>query len=143
VKTPAKITIFLLRISLGWIMLYAGLTKVIDPSWSAEGFLTNAKTFSSFYAWFATSSNIVWVNFVNEWGLTLLGASLILGIFVRYSAPLGAVVMLLYYFPQLNGYRLGENSIIIDLHIIYALVLVLLALTGAGKYYGFDKRFYK
>ena len=26
-----KVTLFLLRVSMGWMMLYAGVTKILDP----------------------------------------------------------------------------------------------------------------
>ena len=79
-----KITLFLLRLSLGWYMFYAGITKVLDPSWSAEGYLKGAKFLPGFYTWLTSPGILPIVNFVNEWGLTLLGVSLILGIFVAY-----------------------------------------------------------
>lgn len=49
--TPAypKTSLFPLRISLGWLMFYAGITKVLDPSWSSWGYLMSAKTFTGFY----------------------------------------------------------------------------------------------
>ena len=93
-----KLALFLLRISLGWMMFYAGITKLINPEWTAMGYLNNAKTFADLFQWFALPGNIDWINFVNEWGLVLLGVSLILGVFVRISSFFGALLMLLYYF---------------------------------------------
>ncbi|KKU53297.1 MAG: DoxX [Parcubacteria group bacterium GW2011_GWA1_48_11b] len=142
-KTPLKILIFLLRITLGWVMLYAGVTKIIDPEWTAAGFLKGAKTFPDLYAWFASPVNITWVNFLNEWGLTFLGVSLILGVFVRYSSPLGALLMMLYYFANLEFPYPNPHSYLVDEHIIYALVFLFFAVIKAGKFYGFDNRFYR
>lgn len=34
-----KFILFLTRITMGWLMLYAGLTKLINPNWSAAGYL--------------------------------------------------------------------------------------------------------
>ena len=34
-----KMSLVLLRLGLGWLMFYAGITKVLDPSWSAAGYL--------------------------------------------------------------------------------------------------------
>jgi thiosulfate dehydrogenase [quinone] large subunit len=67
------------------------------------------------------------VNFVNEWGLTLLGISLILGIGVRFSSALGVVLMLLYYFPILKFPYPNPHSYLIDNPTIYGLVLVFFA----------------
>lgn len=133
-----KITLFLLRVSLGWLMFYAGITKLLNPAWSAAGYLQNAKTFSGLFAWFAQPSNIGWVNFVNEWGLTLLGVSLILGVFVRSSSIAGVALMLLYYFPVLEFPRVGTHSYLVDEHIVYALVLVFFAVLRAGRYFGLE-----
>src|SRR3989344_4293457 len=94
-----KLTLFLLRISLGWMFFYTGITKVLDPQWSAAGYLQGAKTFTGFYNWLLQPGILPITNFVNEWGLTLLGVTLILGVFVRLSSVLVAVLMFMYYFP--------------------------------------------
>src|SRR3989338_2380123 len=119
-----KVSLFLLRISLGWVFLYAGITKVLDSGWSAAGYLNNAKTFAGLYQWFANPNLLPIVNFINEWGLTLLGISLILGVFVRLSSIFGIAIMLLYYFPVLEfPYIPGAHAFIVDEHIIYAAIL--------------------
>jgi thiosulfate dehydrogenase [quinone] large subunit len=78
------------------------------------------------------------VSFVNKWGLTLLGISLILGIGVRLSSILGAVLMLLYYFPLGFPYP-DAHSFIVDDHIIYALVLIMFAVFKAGRTWGLEE----
>lgn len=132
-NTAQKFILFLLRISIGWLIFYAGITKVLNPGWSAEGFLRGAKTFSGFYQWLTTPEILQIVNFLNAWGVMLIGVSLILGIFVRFSATLGVVVMALYYFPILVFPYAGEHSYLVDEHVIYALVLTLLASSAASK----------
>ncbi len=132
----AKVFLVLLRLSLGWMFLYSGITKIIDPSWTAAGLLTHASTFSGFYSWLASPELISITNFVNEWGQLLLGISLILGLFVRLSSVLGAALMLLYYFPILKFPYPNEHSYIVDEHIIYALALLVLASFSAGKIFG-------
>ena len=135
-----KIFVFLLRVSLGWLFFYAGITKVLNPEWSAAGYLQNAKTFAGFFQWLAGSQNIGWVNFLNEWGLTLLGISLILGVGLKWSSVLGAVLMLLYYFSVLDFPYPNPHSYLVDEHIIYALALLLLAILNAGRVWGLDKK---
>ena len=135
-----QVSILLLRIAMGCLFFYAGITKIMNPDWSAAGYLGGAKTFSGLYAWFASAGNIDWVNFVNEWGLTLLGASLILGVGVRLSSILGVALMLLYYFPILQFPKVGTHSFIVDEHIVYALALVFFAAVRAGRYYGLEER---
>jgi len=139
----AKRLVFTLRIALGWLFLYAGVTKVINPDWSAVGFLSNAKSFTGLYGWFASPDVLPFINFINEWGLTLLGVSLILGALVRLSAPLGALLMILYWLPRLQDFKPDLNSFIVDSHIIYAIALLLLAAVYAGRIWGLDTILYR
>lgn len=133
-----KVSLFLLRISLGWMFFWAGITKVLDPTWSAEGYLKGAKMFTGFYQWLISPGVLSIVNFVNEWGLTLLGISLIFGIGVRLSSILGATLMMLYYFPILDFPDPNSHSFLIDEHIIYALVLILFASLRVGRVWGLE-----
>ena len=135
-----KTSLVLLRLGMGWLFFYAGITKILDPKWSAAFYIKDAKMFRGFYDFLLTPNVLPVVNFLNEWGLTLIGASLILGILVRYSAPLGTLLMLLYYFPILQFPYPNPHSYIVDEHIIYALVLIYLALARAGTVWGLERR---
>jgi len=134
-----KISLFVLRLAMGWMFFYAGVTKIIDPSFSAAGYMKGAKTFSAFYQWLVQPGILPLVNFINEWGLTLLGISLILGIGVRLSSILGATLMLMYYFPILQFPYPNAHSYIVDEHIIYASALLFFAATRAGRTYGLEE----
>lgn len=139
----SRVSIFLLRISLGFLFFYAGITKIMNPAWSAAGYLNSAKTFPSLYQWFASSSNIGWINLVNEWGLTLVGLAIIAGLFVRWASIGGFLLMMLYYLPILNFPIVGEHSYIVDEHVIFALVFLLFYASNAGKFWGADAIFRK
>lgn len=139
--TSQKISLFLLRIATGWMMLYAGATKIMDSNWSAAGYLEGSKMFPSFFHWLLQPSILPTVNFVNEWGLTLLGVSLILGIGVRLSSILGALLMLLYYLPILDFPYPNVHSYIVDEHIIYIFVLLFFAAIRAGHSWGLGNTF--
>lgn len=134
-----KALLAILRITIGWLFFHAGIVKVLNANWSAGGFLNNAKNFEGFFHWLASPALLPVTNFVNEWALTLLGVSLILGLFVRVSAPLGALLMLFYYLP-LDFPKPDMNSYIVDEHIVYALVLLYLAAANAGKFWGLDDK---
>ncbi|PJE75887.1 DoxX family protein [Candidatus Uhrbacteria bacterium CG10_big_fil_rev_8_21_14_0_10_48_11] len=134
----AKVWLVLLRLTLGSLFLYAGISKLTNASWSAAGYLANANTFPALYAWLATPLNIGWVNLINEWGLTLLGIALILGVFVRFAGSLGMLLMLLYYLPGLN-FPYVSNGFLIDQHIIYIMALGLLITLRAGEIWGLDR----
>ncbi len=134
----SKFALLGLRVALGWLIFYAGITKLLNPEWSAAGFLANAKSFTGFFQWFASPEILPVTNFLNEWGLTLIGASLILGIFVRISSVFGVMLMILYYLPILTFPYAGTNSFLVDQHVIFSLVFVLLASMRAGRYYGLE-----
>lgn len=137
-KKSVQISFTLLRISLGILMLYAGTSKLFAENWSAGGYLEHARTFANFYHWLASPALLPIINVINIWSLTLLGLSLIFGIFVRLSGWMGAALMLFYYFPVLSFPMVGEHAFLIDEHIIYALVLITLSLSAAGRIYGID-----
>src|SRR3989344_8810091 len=115
-----KFLLTLLRVSLGWLFFYSGITKVLNPTWSAEGYIKGAQTFTATYQLFLQPQILPIVNILNEWGLTLLGVSLVLGVFVRVSSLLGAALMLLYYFAILQFPYPNPHAYIVDEHIIYA-----------------------
>ena len=130
VSTHIKIAITGLRFALGWFMFFAGIEKVLNPEWTAQGFLLSAKTFPEFYAWFAEPVNAWWVDPLNAWGITL-----ILGVFVRPAAIGGALLMILYYFPHVNFPYL-EHGFIVEEHIVYATAFVFLALIPTEAQFG-------
>lgn len=131
-----KVWLALLRVSLGVLFFYAGITKVIDPTWSAAGYLQGAKTFAWFYHALTAPGVIGTIDFLNKWGLTLIGLSLFFGVKVRLSAPLGALMMVLYYFPVLTFPYIAPHSFLVDEHIVYFFALLVLYSTHAGRFYG-------
>ena len=133
-----KISLLALRLGLGWLFFYAGITKILNPAWTSAGYLKGAKTFTIFYHALLLPSVLPIVDFINEWGLLLLGISLIFGVFVRLSSILGVVLMLLYYFPILDFPYPNPYSFIVDEHIIYALALLVLTAWRAGRIYGLE-----
>lgn len=133
-----KVTLVVLRVLMGWVFFYAGITKVINPAWSAAGYLLGAKTFPQFYHFFASPAVLPLTNALNAWGLTLVGASLILGLAVRVSGSFGILLMLLYYFPILNFPYPDANSFIVDQHLVYAAVCAVLVASRAGRPWGLD-----
>jgi thiosulfate dehydrogenase [quinone] large subunit len=126
-----------MRLVMGWSLFYAGITKVIDPAWSAEGFLLNAiPQGNPFTGMFALMANEwLWlIDPLNAWGLTLTGLGLLLGAMVRWNAFWGAVMMLFYWAASLPL----EHGILIDDHIVYAILLFGLGAFGAGRILGVD-----
>jgi len=137
-ENTKKISFFLLRFTIGWYFLYAGVSKILNPEWSAAGYLTHAQTFAPLYNWFASPANIGWIDFVNQWGLALIGALLILGLWVRYASFAGIIMMILYYFPVLAFPYAGDHAYLVDDHIIFIAIFMVLMTAKAGLYLGLD-----
>jgi thiosulfate dehydrogenase [quinone] large subunit len=126
---------------MGWLFLYAGFSHITTPGWSAAGFLNGAKTFPAFFHALTAPQILPMVNLANEWALVLLGVSLIAGLFVKWSAPLGALLMLLYYLPGLSFPHVASGYLV-DEHIVYIVALLYMAAAGAGKAWGLDGKFH-
>ncbi|MBI5230237.1 MAG: DoxX family protein [Candidatus Magasanikbacteria bacterium] len=135
-----KIALFILRVVLGWMYFYAGITKLADPGWSAAFYIKDAHMFTGFYQWLMTPNILPIVNFLNEWGLTLLGMALIFGVFVRLGSLLGIALMILYYLPILKFPYPNAHAFIVDEHIIYSAALAVLVVFKAGRAYGLEKQ---
>jgi len=116
-------------------MFFAGIEKVLDPAWTAQGFLLSAKTFPAFYAWFAEPVNSWWIDPLNAWGIALVGVALLLGVAVRPAAWAGAVLMIVYYFPH-NVFPQVPHGFIVEEHIIYAAAFILVAFLPAAQRFG-------
>lgn len=80
------------------------------------------------------------MNFLNEWGLTLIGLALLLGLFVRFACVSGVLLMALYYLSALDFPYPDPHSFIVDQHVIYIFILLFLAFSNAGTFYGLDAR---
>ena len=133
-----KPIIVILRVVLGWLFFYTGLHQVLDKAWSAYDLLVSAKTFPDFFSFFANPDIIHWVNIANSWGLLLIGASLIIGLYVRFTSVMGMILMALYYLLLLNFPYASESGYLVDKHVIYFLSLLVLFVTRAGDYWGID-----
>lgn len=131
------------RISLGWVFMWAFLDKAfglghetasadawIDGGNPTMGFLSGSVgPFSGIYTDIAGAG---WVNWLFMIGLLVIGAALLLGIGMRLACAAGALMVTLMWTASLPP----ENNLFMDDHIIYALVLVGLALVGAGNTLG-------
>jgi thiosulfate dehydrogenase [quinone] large subunit len=136
-----------LRLSLGWVFLWAFIDKVfgfglatpeknawINGGSPTKGFLGNAVSgpFEGFYAGFAGAA---WADWLFMIGLLAIGTALILGIGIRIAAVAGSVLLVAMWTAVLPP----ENNPFMDDHLVYAGVLVLLALTAAGDTLGLGK----
>lgn len=131
--------IFFLRIALGWLFLYAGASKIANVSWSAASYLGNAKTLPDFYAFLASPGILPATNILNEWALFLLGLSLLLGVGMKITAPLGVALMLLYYIPIFQFPLIKGMSFIVEEHVVYSLALLTVAFFEESRIFSLGK----
>ena len=71
----------ILRMVIGWHILYEGVVKLWNPNWSAAGYLMDSKGIFAglFHALAANATVLQIVDFINVWGLILVGLGLMLG----------------------------------------------------------------
>ena len=96
-----------LRVFIGWYFLYEGLAKVLSPKWTAYGYLMDSKgLFAPLFRMIAENPDLMTIaDFINIWGLTLIGLLLILGLFEKAGYVGAALLLTLYYLshpPLLN-----------------------------------------
>lgn len=143
---PQIYSLFTLRLFIGWYFLYEGLAKVFTPNWSAYGYLIDSKgIFAPFFVQLTENPAVLSVvNFINIWGLTLVGLSLILGLFNK-AGYIGAILFLLMFYlshpPLLYAKYIlpTEGSYLwIDKNLIMLAAVVVLMLFPTSRIIGFD-----
>lgn len=136
-----------LRILLGWHFLYEGIAKLMSPGWSAKIYLMGSKWIFAdiFHQMAATLEVMKVVDFLNIWGLILIGLSLFTGLLVRWSSIAGAVLMLFYFvaYPPIPGYTFGavaEGSYLwVNKTLIEFFILLVFVFLPADLFLGADR----
>ena len=146
--TTIQLTVLVvLRLLIGWHLLYEGIAKLINPNWSSMGFLMESKwILSGFSQWIISNPNVLnVVDFLNTWGLIAIGIGLIAGLFARMAAISGALLLFLYYLnnPPLIGLEYSVpaegNYLIINKTLIEAVALLVLTLFPTSTIAGLDQ----
>jgi thiosulfate dehydrogenase [quinone] large subunit len=145
--TPQIVTIVVLRVLIGWHFLYEGLAKLMNPAWSAAGYLSQSRgPLGGLFRSMAADPNLLAnVNFLNKWGLTAIGLGLILGCFTRGAAVAGMLVVLLFYLcnPPFVGYFYSlpaEGSyLVVNKNLVEVAALAVILVTGSGQAAGLDR----
>jgi thiosulfate dehydrogenase (quinone) large subunit len=162
ITTSAAKFLAVFRAALGFVFLWAFLDKTFGfgyatPSAKAwingghptKGFLSSVAVGpfeSTFHAW----AGAAWADWLFMLGLLGIGVALLLGVALRAAAASGTVMMLLMWaaeWPLAKHTSAGAPSMstnpIVDYHIVYALVLIALAVTYAGNTWGLGRRWAK
>jgi len=138
-----------LRIAIGWHFLYEGFAKIYTPDWTSAGYLEVSRwIFAGFFKWIAANPTLLHVvDFLNIWGLILIGLGLILGCFTRMASIAGMVLLLFYYLanPPFVGLDFGvptEGSyLVVNKNLVEFLALGVLILFPTGPFMGVDRLF--
>lgn len=144
---PLLFALLFLRIAIGWHFLYEGLSKLFDPDWSAAGYLASSRwILSGLFHWISESPAVLeWVDFLNTWGLIVIGSGLMLGLCTRAAGFAGAALLLLYYLahPPLLGIEAGaaaEGSyLVVNKNIVEMAALLLLAIVPQSGFGGLGR----
>lgn len=138
----------LLRLMMGWIFLWPFLDKLFGLGYATEpgaawinggspttGFLEfgTRGPFADIFRQMAASVFADWLFMI---GLLGIGVALILGIGVGIAAVTGAILLVLMWLAALWP----EHNPFLDDHLIYAFILIALAVTDAGRHLGFGGR---
>lgn len=137
-----------LRLSLGGIFLWAFLDKLfslgratpdgngwLEGGSPTRGFLTKG-TAGPFKDAYASIAGAGWADALFMAGLLGIGVALLLGVAMRLAAASGALLLVLMWAASLPP----ATNPFLDYHLVYALVLGLLTLTGAGHTLGLGRR---
>jgi thiosulfate dehydrogenase [quinone] large subunit len=138
-----KLLLALLRVSVGFIFLWAFLDKTFGLGFSTVpakawinggsptgGYLANNQGFfSQVFNSMSDSPVVVWLFML---GLLGVGFAYFFGIGMKIASVSGALMMFFIYLSQLP---IKANPFL-DQHLIYILLLILLARLQAGEYFG-------
>ena len=138
-----------LRVLIGWHFLYEGVSKLINPYWSSAAYLLDSKwIFSGIAKTIVANPTLLTISdYVNMWGLTLVGVSLLLGLFSQYTALIGMGFVVLYYlfappFLGLEFSKPGEGSyLIVNKNLIEACALWVIYSFPTSHIIGLDRFF--
>jgi len=141
------IAITALRVMVGWHFLYEGIAKLTAPSWSAAGYLKQARgPFADLFKRLAGEPNLLAnADLITMWGLTAVGVLLILGLFTRLASLGGIGFIVLFYLcnPPFVGYFYSiptEGSyLIVNKNLVELCALVVILVTGSGRFAGLDR----
>lgn len=98
-STCQSLALAVMRIAIGWHFLYEGIVKLLDPGWTAAGYLQSSTgPLAGTFQWMAANpTRLEVVDQLNTWGLIIIGGCLMLGLFSRLVAACGIALLALYY----------------------------------------------
>ena len=158
-STSAAKALAVLRVTTGFVFLWAFLDKTFGLHYSTpaarawinggsptKGFLSSVDT-GPFQSIAHTIAGTWWADSLFMLGMLGIGVALIAGIGLRISAIAGGLIMAMMWLGEFplaqhtaTGAPSGSTNPITDYHLIYAVVLIVLAAAYAGHTWGLGRR---
>jgi thiosulfate dehydrogenase [quinone] large subunit len=144
-----------LRVALGFIFLWAFLDKLFGLSYSTpsakawihggsptNGFLSHVAV-GPFQSFFNSIAGTWWADTLFMLGMFAVGTALIIGVAGRLAAAAGTLILVMMWAAEWPlaqftsvGAPTGSTNPLVDYHIIFALATIVLAVIGAGRFFG-------
>ena len=136
-----------LRVLIGWYFLYEGVVKLFSANWTSFPYLMDSKGwFAAFFIHLAETPTLLSVvDFINVYGLILVGLSLILGCFAPLGKIAAALFLIMFYLshpPIIHATYLlpPEGSYLwVDKNLIMLSAVAVLILFPTSQIIGFDR----
>lgn len=147
-----------LRIATGFVFLWAFFDKLFGLGYSTpserawinggsptKGFLGSIDA-GPFASTFRSMAGDAWADGLFMAGLLAVGLAVMLGVGLRLAAVSGTVLVALMWIAEWHparytsaGEPTGSTNPLVDYHVIYALALIVIAVTAAGDRWGFGQ----
>jgi thiosulfate dehydrogenase [quinone] large subunit len=158
-SVTAARTLATARVGLGFVFLWAFLDKTlgwgyatpsgrswVDGGSPTKGFLSHVSA-GPLRSAFHHLAGQTWADWLFMLGLLGIGLALVGGVALRIAAVGGTVLMALMWAAEwpparhlADGTASGSSNPVADYHLVYALLLIALAATGAGSAWGAGRR---
>jgi thiosulfate dehydrogenase (quinone) large subunit len=143
-----KFWLVALRIAIGWHFLYEGLAKLANANWSSVGYLLDSEGFLKDFFVNTLAGNpqlLQVIDFLNIWGLILIGLGLMLGSFERIACISGIVLLAFYYLshPPFVGLKYAVPSegsyLVINKIMLELIALTVVYVFPTNREFGLDR----
>lgn len=139
------------RLAMGWVFLWPFLDKAfglghetasedawVDGGSPTSGFLGNA-TKGPFADFYQDMAGQAWADWLFMIGLLGIGLALTAGVAMRVAVAAGSLLLFLMWTAVLPP----DNNVFLDDHLVYVLILIVLALSSAGRTLGLGSHWEK
>ena len=137
----------ILRVLIGWHLLFEGVTKLWNDDWTSGPYLLSSQGWFAglFQAMAGNESLLGFVDVVNIWALILIGAALLLGLFSRIALIAGIVLLSLYFLshpPLFSSQYLAAGVgtyVFVNQTLIEIVAMFVLLVIPGGQAIGLDR----